>query len=129
MRISDWSADGCSSDLRESAHRTARLIGVFQPVEEHMVVCGVVPDARAAAMLLEQIGRIGHRFHAARDDQVDAARRERLGAHDHRLHTRTANLVDGRRLPRRSEERRVGKEWVSTGTSRWATIYKKKNKK
>src|SRR3546814_11356226 len=69
MRISDWSADGCSSDLRESAHRTARLIGVFQPVEEHMVVCGVVPDARAAAMLLEQIGRIGHRFHAARDDQ------------------------------------------------------------
>src|SRR3546814_19706256 len=66
------------SILRERPHRAARLIGVFQPVEEHMVIGGVVADARAAAMLLEQIGCIGHRFHAASDDQVDAARRQRL---------------------------------------------------
>ena len=84
----------------ERPHRAARVIGVLQPVEEHMIIGGVVADAGAAAVLLEQIGRIGHRFHAARDDQVDAARGERLGAHDHRLHARTAYLVDGRRLHR-----------------------------
>jgi hypothetical protein len=35
--------------LREGAHGTARFIGVFQPVEEHMVIGGVMPDARAAS--------------------------------------------------------------------------------
>src|SRR3546814_17118026 len=29
--------------------------------------------------------------------------------------------------PRRSEERRVGKEWVSTCRSRWSTYHSKKN--
>src|SRR3546814_12759826 len=29
-------------------------------------------------------------------------------------------------LPERSEERRVGKEWVSTGRSRWSPYYKHK---
>src|SRR3546814_1514525 len=37
------------------SHRAARLIGVFEPVEEHMVIGGVMADARAAAMLLEQV--------------------------------------------------------------------------
>ena len=60
--------------LRESAHRAARLVGIFQPVEEHVVVGGVVPDARARAVLLEEVGRVGHALHAARDDQVDRAR-------------------------------------------------------
>src|SRR3546814_17907902 len=33
------------------------------------------------------------------------------------------------RLPRRSEERRVGQECVSTGRSRWSQYHKKKKKK
>ena len=35
--------------LGEAAHRAAFLIGVLEPVEEHMVVGGVVADARAAS--------------------------------------------------------------------------------
>src|SRR3546814_13545170 len=101
MQSSDWSSDVCSSDLigvggvlREGAHRAARLIGVLEPVEEHMVIGGVVADARARTMLPEEVGRFGHRFHAARDDKVDAAS---------------------------SEERRVGKVCVSTCSSRCST--------
>ena len=86
--------------LGEAAHRAAFLIGVLEPVEEHVVVGGVVADARAAAMLLEQVGRVGHALHAAGDDQVGIAGGERLGAHDHRLHARSAHLVDGGRLDR-----------------------------
>ena len=86
--------------LRKAAHRAAFLIGIFEPVEEHMIVGGVMADARAAAMLLEQIGRVGHRFHAARDDQIGIARRERFGTHDHRLHARSADFVNRCRLDR-----------------------------
>ncbi len=86
--------------LREGAHRTARLVGILEPVEEHVIVGGVVADARARAVLLEQVGSIGHALHPARDDEVDRARGERLGAHDHRLHARAADLVDRGRLDR-----------------------------
>src|SRR3546814_11683886 len=83
-----------------------------------MVIGGIVPDTRARPMLLEQIGGVGHRLHAARDDQVDAAGGERLGAHDDGLHARPADL--------RSDERRVGKECVSTCRSRWSPYHYKK---
>ncbi len=86
--------------LREAAHRAAFLIGVFKPVEEHVVIGGVVADAGARTVLFEEVWRIGHRFHAARDDQVDRSCGQRLGAHDDRLHARTADLVDRRRLDR-----------------------------
>src|SRR3546814_8277094 len=65
-----------------------------------MGLWGIRPYALAAAMLLEQIVGSGHLFHAARDDQFDAAGGERLGAHDDGLHARPADLVDGRRLHR-----------------------------
>src|SRR5690606_4482564 len=86
--------------LGEGAHRTTFLVGVLEPVEEHVVVSRVVADARARAMLLEQVGSVGHALHAAGDDQVDGAHGERLGAHDHGLHAAAADLVDGGRLDR-----------------------------
>jgi hypothetical protein len=70
-----------------------------------VVIDGVVASARAAAMLLEQVGRVGHAFHAAGDDQVDRAAGQRLGAHDDRLHARAADLVDGARLDRLGQAR------------------------
>ena len=79
--------------LREGAHGAA-LVSVFQPVEEHVVIHRVVAGPGAAAMLFQQIGGIGHAFHAAGDDEVDAARREGLGTHDDGLHARAADLVD-----------------------------------
>src|SRR3546814_3109151 len=76
MRISDWSSDVCSSDL---------------VIEEFAMA-----EAIAAARLAEQIRRVAHAFHAAGDDHVGAACRERVMCHHHGLHARAADFVDGR---------------------------------
>ena len=60
-----------------------------------MVVGGIVTDARAGSMLLEQVGRIGHRLHSAGNDQVGIAGLQGFLGHDNGLHARTAHLVDG----------------------------------
>ena len=86
--------------LGEDAHRLALVIGVLEPVEEHRVLDHVMAHARAGAMLRQQIGRARHALHAARDDDVGAAGRERVMRHDRRLHARAAHLVDRRRLDR-----------------------------
>ena len=39
--------------LREGPHRAAFFVRILEPVEEHVVIGGVVPQARAAAVLLE----------------------------------------------------------------------------
>src|SRR3546814_16870339 len=80
MRISDWSSDVCSSDLRA-------VWCIF-----------VVGNVRAVAR------RSRHKIEA---DSVDE--------------TGTVNLT-------RSEERRVGKECVSTCRSRWSPYHSKKKK-
>src|SRR3546814_17411122 len=72
MRISDWSSDVCSSDLRQTALER--------------------PDARLRQML--------------------------RGAG--RTEPRVVRRIDDIGGPR-SEERRVGEEWMSTWRSRWAT--------
>src|SRR3546814_2472045 len=79
LRISDWSSDVCSSDLRQDADRL-------------------------------------HRQSQQPDRHLRPARRDR-----------TAPRWAARPCPR-SEERRVGKECVSTCRSRWSPYhYKKKN--
>src|SRR3546814_18547992 len=80
MRISDWSSDVCSSDLRYR------------------------PGAAAGAK--------------ARSGAARAADR-----------TRRCNAADNRAaLAARSEERRVGKECVSTCRSRWSPYHLKKKR-
>src|SRR3546814_11904134 len=97
MRISDWSSDVCSSDLVEG---NAILVAGDRATFERLV--GVAAgDAERTQVDEREVG-IG----AARDD-IGAARlqpvRECLRVSD-----------------RRSEERRVGKECVSTCRSRWS---------
>src|SRR3546814_13871024 len=101
MRISDWSSDVCSSDLtRLVAHGT-----------QHQVV--VATDKA----------------------EVDATTIQVHPAHLH-LHARAQGITNARSfaaqfLPRfvkaevltRSEERRVGKECVSTCRSRWSPYH------
>ena len=62
-------------------------------------------QARAAAVLLEQIRGIGHAFHPARDDIIHRSAGQRLGAHDDRLHAAAADLVDRGRLHRLGQAR------------------------
>src|SRR3546814_5594289 len=86
MRISDWSSDVCSSDLRNAGHLCALLLGPR--------LSGQTPGA-------------------ARNPDRSAA-----GGYAFRRRVKDAPAA---RL--RSEERRVGKECVSTCRSRWSPYH------
>src|SRR3546814_10298938 len=121
MRISDWSSDVCSSDLINRSYTDI----VFREERPEGVVFRIV-DIKAT--------RKSTAFHKAQvafyalllrgmlaDLKIDAA----VDANGEIWHIRADSpLVDGR-----SEERRVGKECVSTCRSRWSPYhYKKKYK-
>src|SRR3546814_17322342 len=95
MRISDWSSDVCSSDLA-AAHRRAVYLEV-----ELDPIAGQRIGAPAA-----------DRLHDRRPAEIGAQRRHQALA----VSPRKAGLIVA---GARSEERRVGKECVSTCRSRW----------
>src|SRR3546814_16364406 len=99
MRISDWSSDVCSSDLLRKQHGAVDRSVVHLPL-----VIAVV-----RAWIVEHVLRV--RLHRGHVPVVVVVREDRL------VHVRG-----------RSEERRVGKECVSTCRSRWSRYnYKKTN--
>src|SRR3546814_14775962 len=101
MRISDWSSDVCSSDLE----RQLAVLEFQRPFEQM---------SRRAFVIGEGGKRIARPFGGiAQVDEEDAGARAVGGA---RLR-RPARRAD---LDLRSEERRVGKECVSTCRSRWS---------
>src|SRR3546814_13536685 len=118
VRISDWSSDVCSSDLlaRRPRHRPAR------PAR------GAALDPSAAMDRTPRRRRnrkraplkpCGHGVHPAAVG----------GASLYRLLGRADFVVALMASAMRSEERRVGKECVSTCRCRWSPFhYKKKNK-
>src|SRR3546814_19754892 len=109
MRISDWSSDVCSSDLE-----TDRLVNFcreanprYDPAEYDVVVAaGEQITSGLLALTLQAMG---------------TPARSWLGW---QLPIRTEEAHE-----RRSEERRVGKEWVRSCRSRWSPYHKKKKKK
>src|SRR3546814_13444917 len=98
MRISDWSSDVCSSDLTAGtapAVRTAADLGDFAgPWAGH--TDGKTEVERAATLLIEPGKDGGFAITWASFEAGDIAR---------------------------SEERRVGKECVGTGRSRWSAYH------
>src|SRR3546814_15706444 len=108
MRISDWSADVCSSDLFIDPR------GVIGRIIRHMV------EALASAVDVTFDAAVGTRRRVARLLPLDVPPLpgwcERSGPHADAVLLRLllgGNVV-GSVLPiGRSEERRVGKEWVS----------------
>src|SRR3546814_15638107 len=99
MRISDWSSDVCSSDLaareREVDHGRYQLVTKLSPPH------GAVPQRQAQPRAFPDGGT--GRYPAR------AQLREYLDKH--------------MRASGRSEERRVGKECVSTCRSRWSPYH------
>src|SRR3546814_19710411 len=96
MRISDWSSDVCSSDLVAIARALAnhpKLLIADEPTGNL--------DPRTASMVFETL--------------VEVVRAEGVAAL-----VATHNFEIAGRMDRRSEERRVGKECVSTCRSRWS---------
>src|SRR3546814_12426307 len=105
MRISDWSSDVCSSDLNVAA---------LAPVR----VCGDIPGhgVHHGAADLHGI------FHGG----VYAASKISLASGQGRNATLAGGPIAGcepLHQAQRSEERRVGKECVSTGRSRWSPYH------
>jgi hypothetical protein len=80
--------------LGEGAHQAALVIGVLQPVEEHVVVGLLMSDPRAAAHGRQQVGRVRHAFHAAGDDHVGLPEGKAVPGDHRRLHPRAAHLVE-----------------------------------
>src|SRR3546814_20284954 len=96
MRISDWSSDVCSSDLPRCCPRTGTAGGSWQPATRLSCPFDRVDIDRRQD---EPIGGITRLFRYLCD--------------------RRAPWIDGKAVAR-SEERRVGKECVSTCRSWWS---------
>src|SRR3546814_21112486 len=105
MRISDWSSDVCSSDLLR--------IGAIEPARPRRGGGddGVHQQADPAA------GR-----------RLDALAGERDAAEPAEAARLTAAAPSSTETSDRSEERRVGKECVSTCRSRWSKYHSKQKK-
>src|SRR3546814_16369394 len=105
MRISDWISDVCSSDLTLLRFIQQRHIHVFSNIRR-------LPD------LIQVVEKIGNALNSR-----DLGVRE---TDDHIAHRFSVGIVVIEL--RRSEERRVGKECVSTCRSWWSPSHEKKNK-
>src|SRR3546814_17840933 len=105
MRISDWSSDVCSSDLRGTAQvasGSSGNTGRGSPCQSKFARFGEVSPGTSTSRTRSGGNRC---WNPARQCPRDFTRIER------------------------SEERRVGKECVSTCRSRWSQYHSKKNKK
>src|SRR3546814_19489783 len=112
MLISDWSSYVCSSDLLDRPARArARPAGGT--------------DRQGGARTQRAAARIGARGFSGQGRRNRGA--SRPGRHHVRTRTRAGHQGEPRVEPR-SEERRVGKEWVSTCITRWLTSQKQKKK-
>src|SRR3546814_19668924 len=102
MRISDWSSDVCSSDLQLDALER------------------FVAHSAAAAPIVP-----GDRYHFDYPRLLADLARVRTGIQSHLTPSRAQprDLAELAGEYRRSEERRVGKECVRTGRSRWSPYH------
>src|SRR3546814_13961272 len=108
MRISDWSSDVCSSDLVAFAKDGERLIG--QPAKRQAVT-----NPENTVFAVKRL--IGRRF----DDPITKKDTELVPYTIVKGSNGDAWVKAGNEdYSQRSEERRVGKEWVSTCRSRWS---------
>src|SRR3546814_13501440 len=109
MRISDWSSDVCSSDLTQRGGRTLDGGGTCYAFGDWVLreVERVLVDGEGNEVALSS-GEY-HLLHALVRHPRQVMSRDRL-----------LDLVRGRE---RSEERRVGKECVSTCRSRWSPYH------
>src|SRR3546814_20243510 len=101
MRISDWSSDVCSSDLLHRGERPDR----FRLLRGSSMARHCIREPR----YVPPVQRIG--------EQPDLFGGPTL-----------SHVAERQGPPKRSEERRVGKECVSTWRSRWSPEHSKKKK-
>src|ERR1700733_14829153 len=71
------------------------VVDLPQPVVNHGIDDQRITHAEAAAPLGEEIGCVGHGFHATGDHDLRVAGLDSLHGQTHRLQPGTADLVDG----------------------------------
>src|SRR3546814_15009988 len=111
MRISDWSSDVCSSDLRGLGRHCRKIVNHeidLQNLHNRRCSSGR-PEARNRSWKSRGVSSI----HAIITDSNGISLRIKISG--------SAGETS------RSEERRVGKECVSTCRSRWSPYHEKKN--
>src|SRR3546814_3953198 len=119
MRISDWSSDVCSSDLQLSCNSRQEAQGN--------------PNTDQPAINPNLHGRIVQRHIFDANSEISKASRDlpakntcaklsKLPSSEYRGHPILGHEIE-RAGPNRSEERRVGKECVSTCRSRWSPYH------
>src|SRR3546814_17196596 len=111
MRISDWSSDGCSSDLI--------LVAA-------VLAAGARAPAASVQLAALDEGASGGRAGDQELPWTSLVRDVQKGLRDLGYYK---GPIDGRPNSARSEERRGGKECVSTCRSRWSPYHYKKKKK
>src|SRR3546814_13628130 len=128
MRIRYWSSDGCSSDLAAAedfvADRAVHRIRIILRVRLGEVDADLHRPARFDRIEAAEQA-LARRHHV--DEVLEHRAQFALGAH--RLDPFGVAAAVGRTDAQRSEERRVGKECVSTCRSRWSPYHKKKKKR
>src|SRR3546814_307007 len=113
MRISDWSSDVCSSDLNQPLHQRCRPRGIARIVDQVQARHIVFTRDLHAALDFRNI------FYGCFVAKLDVG--SRLGV-------RTGYAYRSAKAERvfllgRSEERRVGKVFVSTVRLRWSPFF------
>src|SRR3546814_14074665 len=104
MRVSDWSSDGCSSDLYRPSERDLQEL---DRVRRDASRNSIAPAATAPASREPERDR----------RQADEASRQ---TPSEQSRVKYARAAQSKLRVIRSEERRVGKECVSTCRSRWS---------
>src|SRR3546814_12941532 len=99
MRISDWSSDVCSSDLAFETRETVSLLGFLTAVSDSGADIKRQTEARSDVVRVMTV-------HGSKGLQAPIVI--------------LADATDDAAIGHRSEERRVGKEGVSTCRSRWS---------
>src|SRR3546814_15674851 len=119
MRISDWSSDVCSSDLQPPGARISRFL---KGRLAHSISAAAGVSARGGQILKArlQVGESAVNRPAVSGISAEADCQQALA----RLEM--AIRASGDVLYERSEERRVGKDCVSTCRSRWSPNHEKK---
>src|SRR3546814_13022101 len=122
MRISDWSSDVCSSDLLADGERFVREVALslarLMAYKDEYEVARLYADPKFMQRMREQFsGDFTLRFNLAPPmlpgrDASGRPKKRSFGAWMLPAFRMLAGL-------KRSEERRVGKECVSTCSSRW----------
>src|SRR3546814_20791463 len=108
MRISDWSSDVCSSDL-QAIGIVGQQAGIFAAPTLVQGYEGI----RGEPIKLGLVGTVLQR--AGEGAIAEVLQQQKPGFGVHRQRARRAEV--------RSEERRVGKECVSTCRSRWSPYH------